>query len=845
MDKTIERVLHGQWENHLLPFFWVHGEEEAVLRDYIRAMYDADCKAFCVESRPHPDFLGDRWWHDMDIILDEAQARGMRVWILDDKHFPTGYAAGALENADPSLCRQSVFCHMLDFDGDDTLVTFDYDSLKHPPEYKMSPFEQYFMGTGHRVFDDDQVYSITAYGPEKQVVDLTGRREWRKPEGAWQVVVCGLSRNLGPHRNYINMMDRESVSYLLNAVYEPHYAHYGHLFGSTIAGFFSDEPELGNGIIYRMHSKLGTDQDLPWSRELEARLGPDFRSKLPLLWKNDWDALETARVRCAYMDAVTDLVSQDFSYQLGDWCRAHGVEYIGHMIEDNDTSTCTGSGLGHYFRGLAGQDMSGIDDIGGAVIPQGEEYPKETGAGFRNGGFYHYVLAKLGVSGATIDPKKKGRAMCEIFGAYGWNSGVYDMKYLADHFLVRGVNYYVPHAFSAKAYPDPDCPPHFYAHGNHPQYRHFGELCRYMNRVSHLITGGKICAKVAILYNAESEWAGEAMLLDKPAKVLMENQIDFVILPYDSIGLAENYDTLVVPYGRYWPEELAQVPNAVFIDALPDNISSGRTVPLSGLAAYLLGRGTNTVSLAPGSPWVRCLHYQAGYELFMLVNEGTTAYTGTVTLPATGRCCFFNAWENRLERASVRQDRGMARIRCELLPRKSLIVLFDPTLQDGDLTDPLDTVGERRELLVWDRSLCRGRAYPAFGNSKQVTLPDNVEEEAPDFSGYVRYERDIEIDSADMPSCLEITDAAEGVEVFINGKSLGIQIVPPFYYDLKGILQTGANHLTVEIATTLAREVMSFGGPAAQRMSVAGVRSGITGTVKLICPARSGGRTVK
>ena len=52
--------------------------------------------------------------------------------------------------------------------------------------------------------------------------------------------------------------------------------------------------------------------------------------------------------------------------------------------------------------------------------------------------------------------------MCEIFGNYGWKTGVTDMKYLADHFLVRGVNNFVPHAFSPKAYPDPHRPPHFF-----------------------------------------------------------------------------------------------------------------------------------------------------------------------------------------------------------------------------------------------------------------------------------------------------------------------------------------------------------------------------------------------
>ena len=101
--------------------------------------------------------------------------------------------------------------------------------------------------------------------------------------------------------------------------------------------------------------------------------------------------------------------------------------------------------------------------------------------------------------------------MCEIFGAYGWGEGVRLEKYLLDHFMVRGINHFVPHAFSGKEYPDPDCPPHFYAHGNNPQYRHFGALMAYGNRVLELINGGHHVAPVAILYHGESDWMGAAM----------------------------------------------------------------------------------------------------------------------------------------------------------------------------------------------------------------------------------------------------------------------------------------------------------------------------------------------
>ena len=55
---------------------------------------------------------------------------------------------------------------------------------------------------------------------------------------------------------------------------------------------------------------------------------------------------------------------------------------------------------------------------------------------------------------------------------YGWAEGNSFMKWLTNHMLVRGINEFTPHAFSMK-YPDPDCPPHFYAGGNNPGFECF------------------------------------------------------------------------------------------------------------------------------------------------------------------------------------------------------------------------------------------------------------------------------------------------------------------------------------------------------------------------------------
>ena len=97
MLERVNEVLNNQGDNYILPFFWQQGETEEVLRDYMAAIQNAGIGAVCLEARPHPDFAGPLWWRDLDIILDEARTRDMKVWILDDAHFPTGRANGALK----------------------------------------------------------------------------------------------------------------------------------------------------------------------------------------------------------------------------------------------------------------------------------------------------------------------------------------------------------------------------------------------------------------------------------------------------------------------------------------------------------------------------------------------------------------------------------------------------------------------------------------------------------------------------------------------------------------------------------------------------------------------------
>ena len=358
-------------ENYLYPFFWQHGEDHDVLKEYMEKISGCGMKGVCVEARPHPDFVGDGWWKDMDFILDKAKKLDMKLWILDDSHFPTGYANGRIKSDYPQYLKKYLDMRRYDVQGPLRRARIDFSLLKGRPWDKPDPEQEILKvllakRISQRTEKRDPVIA-------ESICDITEQmnRESRLltldvPEGAWSIFVVYLTKKGGEQatQDYLNPLVREATEVLIREVYEPHYTHYKEEFGKTIQGFFSDEPRFGN--IKGTEGRMGTDMVLPWRDGLEKELG--FEEKyLPLLWA-DAEGLEKD-IRYQYMDTVTRLYNENFTQVLGDWCRAHHVWYLGHTIEDNGAHARLGYGTGHYYRGQQGMDFAGIDVIGGQIVP--------------------------------------------------------------------------------------------------------------------------------------------------------------------------------------------------------------------------------------------------------------------------------------------------------------------------------------------------------------------------------------------------------------------------------------------------------------------------------------------
>jgi len=820
-------LLNKESSEYVLPFFWQHGESHERLAEEIDAMERANVREFCVESRTHEDFGHEQWWIDFRFMLEEAKRRNMRVWLLDDKRFPTGYANGYIEDH-PELRKNLIRMDWRDYAG---------------PRKNVHTMAL-------NIDEDESFVSIVAYKREQngynfvgEPIDLlptlkNGLLSWDVPEGAWRVYFI-IKTHKTVESEWIDPLNPESCQAMLKAVYEPHYERFSEYFVNTFVGFFSDEPRFGNDH-HNYDTKLGKMYTpIPWRDDLPELIAEasglelsKVRLMLPALF-HPYENDDIHPLRCYYMDVCTKLYRDNFEKMLGEWCRERNMMYIGHIIEDMNTHQRMGYGAGHFFRALEYQSMGGMDIVLHQITPGmlDTDHCGPVGGNVLDPEFFHYLIAKLPTSQSHTNPRMEGRAMCEIFGAFGWAEGIPMMKQLTDHMLVNGINYYVPHAFSPK-YPDLDCPPHFYAGGTNPQFDAFAELMKYMRRSAHLISGGTHRAPVAVMYNPEAEWAeGKCMFLQKVGRQLTCSQIDFDVLSEDTMAQIdvvdgtlragnEQYRAMIVPESEYLTRAMiddltryakAGLPIIVAGKFAPKACEDGTVltdctiVSLDKLSAYLRDLGIYDITITPAHKLVRYYRMDHGDgECYIFCSEDVYNESRfTVTLPEDREYRIYDPWKNTLY--TPRRSGNKVDI---YLPKSGMLFLITNS-DSAPEYDYRDTPARAANLDV-NVSISHGvtNEFAPFDAKigDDITAFDGLDR----FAGVIRYEGTIELTSSDKKLCLG--EVGEIAQVWLNGESLGRAVCEPYDIELKNV-KDGINDIRIDIINNLGyRERDKFSG---------------------------------
>lgn len=813
--KRLKDNLQNQNQHYLYPFFWQHGESKEVLKEYIDKMIEQGIYNMCIESRPHPEFLKAGWWETMNFIIEQAKLNHMKLWILDDAKFPTGYANGKVPD---ELKKRYLAYRRFDIASDATHVEINvknFVDMREIMKDKRHHSDKFFKAilvennSENAIAYDERTLKDVSNCYENEAIYLTLDHKDYSLFVIYETL-CGEEVT----QDYLDPMKKEATQILIQEVYEKHYEHYHDDFQKTIVGFFSDEPRFGN--IKGTTASIGRqDMPLPFNNEVYQQLqkNKDFKDE-KLIYLFIGESPSAYQLRFEYMNIVTQLYSQNFSQYIGKWCQEKGVDYVGHTIEDNNAHARLGYGTGHYFRGMAGQTMAGIDIIGGQVVPGMDYHHDAFNTGGSDGEFYHYALVKMGASAAKLDPKKNGKLMCEAFGAYGWIEGLKMMKWITDHMLSHGVNVIVPHAFDPAKFPDWDCPPHFYAHGNNPQYLYFHKWSTYADRLCHLLSGGYHDCQVGVLYHAFAEWSGDYMFMQKVLKELSHHQIGCDIISEDYLMEAriENksyiinnyaYQVLVIPYAQRLPQflldqinELAKNVQVIFIDDYPEYLMEHcQKVPLEKIGEILY-QYTDIITSSFEEKLVTYKYKQDDGIIYMLNNENIHHCIDTDVSLRAENLMIYDAYINQSYQLESQTQDGITSFHLHLAPYQSLVLVsgksHHQSIKKGELID------ERNAAKISLKSYNEEKYTPI----PYTLLDSTLSQKFPYFSGQIKYEFDI-CSKEDL--LLELEEAYEIVEMIVNGKSIQTLIAPPYIFDLSDFIDLERNHIEIITTNNLSR----------------------------------------
>ena len=445
-------------------------------------------------------YLSPEYFAFFKKFVDEAKKRDMRVWIVDDAGYPSGFAGGKFTTEKPRLRMQAL------------------EVVDRIP-----------VAGGTKLHKDllPDVVSAAAVDADGAAIPLPLHGKtlmWTAPAGNWTVLLVDHEFRTSPTRSDTNprrvkdteqsledYMDPVATRQYLEFTHEQYKRAVGAEFGKTIMGFRGDEPD---------YSIAG----LPWTPKFFARFkeikGYDVQPYVALfaqtLSRRDAGGgikLTPAqlRIKADYYDVFSKMFAAGFFKPQGEWCAANHLEYQVHLNHEEMETELTHS-EGSFFRDMRAVEVPGIDAIWHQIWKDTvSDYPR------------------LASSVAHLNGRP--RAFTESFAAYRPTPNVEMARYILNEQFVRGVNLVEMMYFPATSAGPRPAPSYMGLPG-------FPELAKYVQRMSYLMAMGRPDATVALYLPSSSMWMGDAAADEQfvsTERLLSEHQVDFDIVDEDAL----------------------------------------------------------------------------------------------------------------------------------------------------------------------------------------------------------------------------------------------------------------------------------------------------------------------
>ncbi len=375
--------------------------------DYLRLLQERGFGGIVTNVSTRNDYLeNDEEWQVFTHLAAECERMGLRLWIYDERGYPSG-AAGTHtldENPDYEATGVVMITENVAPGAAATIplprghMHFLYAALyplREDPNTEEEPVHP-FLGVKAAPADrsplaaDEQGHYIPLATADcyrsMEAVTLTN-------ESDTPALLCAFAQKRlyeGTHcvhnvfecRRYIDLTNRDAVAAFLRNTYDRYATNIpSHFHGGTgahhppigqIESFFTDEPSfMGcyiNKGLYPPTVRHPYDDSIPlypvlsYGRDVENAFRSRYAYNLPAEFVSIFlgDTPHAMNVRNDYYTLLSDLYEQSFFVQISDWCARHETNFSGHLLLE-DTIKYHTVFEGNFFSLLRHMHYPGID----------------------------------------------------------------------------------------------------------------------------------------------------------------------------------------------------------------------------------------------------------------------------------------------------------------------------------------------------------------------------------------------------------------------------------------------------------------------------------------------------
>jgi hypothetical protein len=474
-------------------------------------------------------YLSDDYFARVVHTVNECKRLGMKVWLYDEYNWPSGVVAGRLLRDYPHYRMRYLHFDYREHDGGTTLTPKEPLSSEFPALHAVD------LSTGER----------RTFSPGETL-----------PEGRWGVAEFHLQEptisldavighsHAAPLAGYLDVMNPDAVAKFIELTHSQYERHLKAHFGTTVLGFFTDEPGLIYDFTYDYDFGYGMTHNVPWTAEFEEHFaekkGYSIRDRLMDLLV---DTPHAGQTRQDFWQVLSQRYGHAYHRQLSHWCESRSLAYTGHV--------CCEEMLLHYqgdiHEPLQHFHIPGTDWTSRACTLDSAPM---------------YVMAKT----ASSVSRRYGRrfTMCETYGAAGWAVTLSDMRRVVDYLYALGINQMCLHGFfyNLLGSRTHECPPSEFFQS--PMWKYMAHYSDYTARLGTLLTQGRHLCSLGVVMPIRSwqsrnvrTWldSNDPSLRHLQAfstliRALLENGIDFEMLPDSAIS-----DALIDSAGLRWGDE--------------------------------------------------------------------------------------------------------------------------------------------------------------------------------------------------------------------------------------------------------------------------------------------------